>query len=122
VLDSINNIYFSSICDLNGVTNGISYANGSRFEVIYSFHAGTVYALVDTNASQIPPGAQILIQNDNSSSATIPVYLNSALTIGPVNVPSGQSLVAMWTNGVWMSLSPNGPTPPTNVRVIVPGP
>ena len=101
-----NNLYYSPIYDLTGQTNYISYANGSRFKVIYAFNAATVYALTDTNASQIPPGAQILIQNDNSSSNSIPVYLNSALTSGPIIVPYGQMMVASWTNGVWANNAP----------------
>jgi len=100
-----NNLYYISIYDNTGITNYISYANGSRFEIVYAFHAGTVYALTDTNANQIPPGAQILIQNDNWSSNSIPVYLNSALTSGPINVPFGQTLVASWTNGAWVNVS-----------------
>jgi hypothetical protein len=47
-----NNLYYSPIYDLTGQTNYISYANGSRFKVIYAFNAATVYALTDTNASQ----------------------------------------------------------------------
>jgi hypothetical protein len=105
VLVDTNNLYYSPIYDSTGKTNYISYANGSRFEVIYPFHAGTVYALTDTNANQIPAGAQILILNSNTSSASIPVYLNSALTRGPINVASGQTFIASWTNGVWMSPS-----------------
>jgi len=77
-----NNLYYIYIYDNVGITNYISYANGSRFMVVYPFQAGTVYALTDTNASQIPPGAQILIQNATWNSNSIPVYLNSALTVG----------------------------------------
>jgi len=110
-----NNLYYIDIYDNVGITNYISYANGSRFEVVYPFQAGTVYALTDTNASQIPPGAQILIQNDNSSSNSIPVYLNSALTRGPVSVGYGQSLTATWSHGIWAT---NVPDPPAGFRIV----
>jgi hypothetical protein len=102
---STNNLYWSQIYDLTGKTNYISYANGSRFQIIYGFHAGTVYALCDTNASQIPPGAQMLIVNSNSSSASIPVYLNSALTGSPVTIASAQTQTFYWTNGVWANIA-----------------
>ena len=113
-----NNFYYTKIYDLTGITNAISYANGSRFEVIYAFHPGTVYALTDTNASQIPRGAQMLIQNENSSSNSIPIYLNSALTRGPVSVDYGQTLITSWTNGVWAVHSSQPPAMDITVHVM----
>jgi hypothetical protein len=118
ILAETNNLYYTTISDSVGTTNDISYANGSRFKIINPFHSGTVYALVDTNASQIPRGAQILIQNDNTSSASVPVYLNSALTRGPVTVPSGLSRSFQWTNGVWIDVV----GPPSNLHVITNSP
>ena len=120
-----NNLYYITIQDLTGITNYISYANGSRFEVIAQFVPGTVYALTDTNSSQIPPGAQILVVNNITTNFTyqttsFPLYLNSALTSGPVNVASGQTLTAVWTNGFWMvySSQPVILSPPVNFHVI----
>jgi hypothetical protein len=116
-----NNLYYTTISDSVGTTNDISYANGSRFKIINPFHSGTVYALVDTNASQMPAGAQILIQNNNTSSASIPVYLDSALTSGPVMVPNGLSRAFQWTNGAWQ-LAAVPPSPPTDLHVITNSP
>lgn len=120
VLVPTNNLYYTAVYDGTGKTNYISYKNGSRFKVIYPFHPGTVYALTDTNASQIPLGAQMLIQNDNWSSNSIPVYLDSALTRGPVSVDYGQSLTAFWTNGWWTIYSSQTQVPSiiTNLNVM----
>jgi len=114
-----NNLYYSTIRDSTATTNYINYATGSRYKATGSFYAGTIYALTDTNASQIPPGAQILIENDNTSSASIPVYLNSALSSGPVTVPSGLSRTFQWINGAWQ-LALDRPSPPSGFRVIWP--
>jgi len=100
-----NNLYYSPIYDLTGKTNYVTYAAGSRFEVIYPFHKGTVYALSDSDSNQIPPGAQIIVINHNSSSAPIPVYLNSALTGAAAILGSNQTLRASWTNGAWRAVS-----------------
>jgi hypothetical protein len=115
----LNNQYYSTLYDLTGTTNFVSYGNGSRYKVIYGFQPATKYTLVTTNANQIPAGAQILIQNDNTSGAAIPVYLNSAMTAGPVSIPHRSSRTFSWTNGVWVSSSPI--IPPANIRA-GPGP
>jgi hypothetical protein len=111
-----NNLYFTEIYDLTGKTNSISYGNGSRFEVIYGFHQGTVYSLVDTNATQMPAGAMIELYNNNTSSAAVPVYLNCALTRGPVMVSGGQTATFYWNqfSRVWSTNTV--PDPPSNLR------
>jgi hypothetical protein len=113
-LVDVNNLYYKPIYDLTGTTNFISYGGGSRYQVVYPFTSRTRYVLTTTNASQIPDGAQILIQNNNLSGAAVPVYLNSAMTAGPVSIPPGGSRTFSWTNGVWLSLSPI--IPPANIR------
>jgi hypothetical protein len=112
-----NNLYYTPISDPTGITNSISYANGSRFQVVNPFHSGTVYALVDTHASQMPVGAKIQLYNNNSSSATVPVYLSSSLQGSPVTVASGQTVTFFWQdwNGTWSTN--NKPPPPTGVRL-----
>jgi len=47
----------------------------------------------------------MLIVNSNSSSASIPVYLNSALTGSPVTIASAQTQTFYWTNGVWANIA-----------------
>jgi hypothetical protein len=120
-----NNNYWTRVFvngDSDVYTNCVSYGNGSRWWLTYPYATNASVVLVDTNGSQIPIGAQMLITNGNWSSANVPIYLNSAMTRGPVNLPYGQTFVASWTNGVWINISANGPAAPTNVRVIVPGP
>ena len=118
-LVDINNNYLSPLYDLVGVTKYVNYGSGSRFEVVNGFHAGTVYALTDTNASQIPAGAQIIVYNNNTSGSNVPVYLNSALTGVPIIVASGQTFVASWTNGAWVNYSGATNSPPANPAIQV---
>lgn len=117
----LNNLCYSPIYDLVGKTNFISYAKGAKFEVLYPFHAGTVYALVDTNASQMPEGAQILIYNKNTSLVSVPLYLDSGLKMGPVMVPSGQAVTVYWKGSVWTTNRtpdvPGGMFPPTGLHL-----
>jgi hypothetical protein len=121
VLVDTNNLYYSPIYNWSGVTNSISYGNGSRYEIIYGTSAGSAYALSDTDSNQIPPGAQILIQNNNTSSAPIPVYLNSAASGSPVIIPSGVMASFSWMNGAWaVSSQPVDLSPPTNLHPIGP--
>jgi hypothetical protein len=114
----INNLYYSPIYNFGG-TKSISYGSGSRYEIIYGYTAGSAYALSDSDSNQIPPGAQILIQNDNTSSASIPVYLNSACTRGPVIIPAAQAQTFSWANGGWaISSQPVNLSPPGGLHVI----
>jgi hypothetical protein len=112
-----NNSYYSTIYNFTGTTNPISYANGSRFEIIYGFTPRSAYALVDTNASQMPVGAKIQLYNNNTSSATVPVYTSSSLQGSPVMVASGQTVTFFWQDwdGTWSTN--NKPPPPTGVRL-----
>jgi hypothetical protein len=113
-LVDVNNRYYRPVSGLTSITNFISYAGGARHEIIYAFQALTRYVLVTTNANQIPSGAQILIQNNNTSGSNAPVWLNSEMSAGPVSIAHGSSRTFSWTNGVWVSLSPI--IPPANIR------
>ncbi len=116
----LNNQYHSALYDLTGVTNYVSYGNGSRYRIIYGFQPATKYVLTTTNASQIPAGAQILIQNDNTSGSNAPVFLDSQMTRGPVNIPRGASRTFSWTNGYWQAVF--NPIWDPKMRVLGPGP
>jgi hypothetical protein len=110
-----NNDYWANIYDNIGVTNYISYANGSKFQIIYAYKPGTVWALVDTNGSQIPSGAQMLILNNASQNqSNEPIYLDTAMTKGPISLPYGQTLLASWTNGAWVNMTGATNPPPAN--------
>ena len=121
VLVDTNNLYYSPIYDLSGITNIISYSSGSRFEIIYGFYPGTVWSLQDTNSSQMPLGAMIQLYNNNSHSSNETVYLNSSLSGTPVTVAGGQTALFYWlswknawsTNGAILS---GPPLPPANLR------
>jgi hypothetical protein len=100
-----NNIYWTYVTTTANAANALDYVNGSRFYISGPFTGSTTkYALTTTDASQIPPGAVLLVANGNSSSASIPIYLNTALTSGPITVPAGQVLAAMWTNNAWVQV------------------
>lgn len=112
----LNNLYYSPVYDLTGTNNHLSYAGGSRYEIIYAAQPASKWALVTTNASQIPSGAQILIQNNNTSGTNAVVFLNSDMTQGPVIVPHGRAATFRWTNGGWQTVTKM--SPPSDLRVI----
>lgn len=117
VVVGLNNNYYTGISDTTGVTNGISYANGSRFQITGA-KPKTAYYLNDINPPQfpkgtpngiqIPAGAQMEIQNENSSLITVPIYPTSSLKRGPVMLPYGASITFDWeTNTLrWATVPP----------------
>jgi hypothetical protein len=121
LLVQTNNIYYSGLNSYMSSprTNQVNYSSGSRFEIYQYFAAnsGGAYALVDTNASQIPVGAQILIYNDTSDKTNVPIYLNSGATGSPVMLPYGQTALFYWQDWASAWSTNPAPPPPTNVRL-----
>ncbi len=120
-----NNLYYTLLNGNAGVTTYLSYRTGSKYSIAITGPNAVV--LQDSDASQIPVGAQMVIANNTAYPASaFPVYLNSAMTSGPVTLPVGQSAAFFWTNGVWMSASMIGTlsgnlSAPTDLRVISSG-
>jgi hypothetical protein len=117
-LVDVNNLYWTPMYDLSGKTNFFSYANGSKFQVVYKYHAGTVYALTDTNGAQISIGAQMMIWNttqDNGEGTTFPLYLNSKLTGIPLMVVGGEKVLVRWNGSKWI-LPSTSLAPPLNFK------
>ncbi len=124
VLINTNNLYYYRLDDLPNYsytgTNYISYATGPNYVFDGFATAGLTFALVDTNASEIPTGAQIQIFNNNNNVASVRVYLSSSLYGSSVIIPRGQTDLFYWlawnhtwsTNGALVS----GPLldPPAN--------
>lgn len=121
-LITTNNTYWSRLYDLTANTNVISYANGPRRNIIYRYCSGTKYALMNTNSSQIPAGAQISIKNSTTeygAGTTVPVYLNSALTGIPVMIPKGEVAAFSWNRGAWSLDAPMAAiTAPKNLSLV----
>jgi hypothetical protein len=103
-LVELDNNYWKRI-NMNGNggirTNYVSYGQGSRWLLTYRSATNAIVCLVDTNYSQIPPGAQMLLTNATRTAGSVPIYLNSAMTREPVMLDGGQTLTACWTNGEW---------------------
>jgi hypothetical protein len=120
LLINTNNNYFSfpqyAYGYSNNGTNYISYANGANFELSGSVKSNLAFALVDTNASQMPAGAIIQFYNNNSSSASVPVYLGSSLQGSPVTVANGQTATFYWQNWANAWSTNSQPPPPTYFR------
>ncbi len=108
VLVQTNNSYWTPRYDLNGKTNLIDYANGSRFQVIYGVKTNTVYYLSTNNFAQYPVGAAILITNSciqqpgaGLPNDYFPVYLNPQLSGSPVVISNYQARVFYWNGSQW---------------------
>jgi hypothetical protein len=109
-----NNLYSYRAYGFNS-TNYIDYVNGSKF-VAQSPAPNMVYVLQDYDASQIPAGAQLVVSNSTAYSYPFPLYLNSAMTAGPLVMTNGASFAFQWLNGAWQTVS--SPTPPTNLHIV----
>jgi len=105
ILIQTNNLYWTRIRDTHGsgITNYIDYSSGNRWQIWYAILPHTAYALVDTDASLIPPGAQMIISNGAYGAPSIPLYLDSALTVGPISVATGQTIVLNWNGSAWVT-------------------
>ena len=102
-LVSTNNLYFSQMGANSGTTNQVNYSAGSRFLINGTFTADTAFALVDTNAAQIPSNAQIWLVNSNASAASVPVYLSAASLVNPISLPVGNVIAATWNGSAWVT-------------------
>ncbi len=113
-LVDLNNSYYTYVNSSSATTNYISYSKGSRYKINFNYVAGASYVLTATNSSQIPEGAQIMVQNATAQSATVPLYLNSLQAGGPFSLANGQSVTFQWQNGAWLPYV----MPPTGLHVV----
>ena len=94
----LDNQYFTQVQSPVAVTNVLSYGNGSRYYANNSA-PGSAWVIQNSDASQIPFGAQVYFVNLNSFS--IPFYLNS-VNGGQTMIASGGSVTAAWQNNQWV--------------------
>ena len=127
VLMQTNNDIWGRIAGITpNSTNFVSYANGTRFQVIYKLQSNAVFALTDTNAATIPAGAQILIWNttlnsDNSTGTnSVQVYLDSSATGQAVSVPAQAVTVFNWNGSAWQTNAVNSNNSATNSESLNP--
>ena len=101
-----SNLYYTWCQSGNPVTNVISYGAGSRYYTSSSVQ-GTAYLVQNSDSNQIPAGAQILFNNQNSFN--VPLYLNS-VTGARLTVTNGMSVTVNWLNGQWVVAGTNSPS------------
>jgi hypothetical protein len=109
----VNNEYFTPVNAGGGTTNFISYGTGSKYNVLAA-QRSTLFALQTSDASQIPPGAQMMISN--SAGVAIPIYLSSNFTSSAVTLTNGGSTIFQWSKGAWQLAA--APLPPSDLHVI----
>jgi len=114
-----NNLYAVGILTDGelGYTNKITYAGGSRYNLVYPYSTNLVIYLDDTHPGSIPIGAQILFMNNTSNAKSVPIYPSSNLQITPIMVPYGQTLTFYWQPWASAWSTNNKPPPPTGVRL-----
>jgi len=113
-----DNVYYTYLQSGTLTPNILSYGNGSRYYTSSSIN-GSSYVLQNSDASQIPAGAQVLFNNQNSFN--VPLYLNS--TSGPqLIVTNGTAVTVNWVNNQWVypGVSSNG-VPASPVIQVTPG-
>lgn len=98
----LSNDYWTGLAANGGGTNYISYANGSRYRINTSYNPNTKFALVTTNASQIPSGSAMLIQNNNTSGTNAVVYVDSAMSRAEL-IPASESKTFYWSGSQWLT-------------------
>lgn len=98
-----NNYWAYQLCDGGAGTNvNISYGGGPMELLTYHYSTNVTFELSDADSNSIPAGAQLVVTNGNWSNANIPIWLNSARTLGPIIIPWGKVMVFDWTNGRWV--------------------
>ncbi len=95
-----NNLYYSWLFTDSGGSHGISYGSGSRYLLTYPYSNGTQYYLSDTDAGQIPAGAQMVFSNGTFNSQPVPIYTGSAKTQS-VTVKSREVVTFFWNGSQW---------------------
>jgi hypothetical protein len=100
--------------DSLGQTNVITYAHGMRHQVSAG-SSQSRFVLDDTSPAQIPPGAQLQVQNTGQVPANLQ-FSSTNPASGTTILTNGQTAVCIWTNGSWFFLG-IVPTPPRNLRV-----
>jgi hypothetical protein len=96
-----NNIYRRVIYNFaSPVTNILSYSHGPRYQTTHDA-AGDVYVLSDSDSNQLPPAAQMVIDNSTNSGASYTLYLNSAMTRSN-SVANGQIQAYYWSGKAWL--------------------
>jgi hypothetical protein len=100
--DASNQFQTNTVNDATGQTNIVTYAHGMR-QMITLAQTDSIFSIDDSSPQKIPPGAVMDI--NNLSSKSIPLYLNSALTRGPVTVANGQTFTANWNGLQWTTNS-----------------
>ena len=114
-------------------TNVISYSSGPKQYMDY-VAGGNVFILNDTQSNQIPPGAELDIDNRSNrwtmfygqTNGNIVVYPSQVANIAPVTVPLGFLQTFYWTGSAWSdnaissqtSSSTNTVSPPTNLHIM----
>jgi hypothetical protein len=100
--DASDQFTTNTINDSVGMSNTLSYAYGMKWQ-INDAKPASVFVIDDANPQKIPPGAVMNIKN--LSSISIPLYFNSALTLEPVTMANGQTIVANWNGSQWTTNS-----------------
>lgn len=92
-----NNLYYTWF--QSGITtNVISYGSGCRWYTSNS-SKGCAFVIANTNANEIPAGAQMLFDNQNTFN--VPVYLNS-VNGAKLIVTNGTAVTVNWSNNQWV--------------------
>jgi hypothetical protein len=88
------------VCNYGGITNLISYANGSRQSVLPT-KTNSVFLIDDSKPEKMPLGVSMVITHQGNHSA--PIFLSST---HPSNAPDAMllpsnTIICTWANGVW---------------------
>jgi len=116
---STNNLYWFEI-PVNGAlgfTVQITYKSGSRYELIYPYSTNMVISLDDTNAIEMPAGAQMLFTNSTSNGKVVPIFPSANTNIAPIMLPYRQTVIFFWQPWASAWSTNNKPPPPTSVRL-----
>jgi hypothetical protein len=108
-----NNVYYSITYNFTGtpVTNVMTYGGGPRLQTTHST-AGDTFVLSDSDSNQIPPTAQMVLDNSaNGGVGSYKLFLNSAMTRS-INVTNGEIVTASWTGSSWSASGSGTPTSP----------
>jgi len=99
--DDLSNLFpFFNTTGTNGGRNILTYEYGMRQQVSPSA-PGVLFAIDDSQPYMIPPGAEMVVENQNYGNYSATLYASDSVAVSPVSMTNGETVTFYWTGAIW---------------------